>query len=319
MNIRPHSMVVAFDGESKCGKTTIVTAVANEAAYQDNLGAEFDTVFPSVPKRRGKQQDKIRAYIDSLRFNSISAISAGNVFRAAAYHAIRAERHGRSKESFDKNDGEALRSMLAEDGVVDILQNDPEIGSRVSATGKLPGVQRLCGSIFCDQLTEQYHASGGSNLVVVDARDPIGHLERNNLIGGEGAQIHPGSILPVYIDTSSETAAARMRGDFVANLALVQSRRYDDATREELPVVRPAVMQDDFTSWLGQLCHVDRLATVATPYRLDNSPEVTLDGIQNFAGHIASAVNDTGNWLKWSRDMTADDVTNARFDWQVIA
>jgi len=293
-------MVVAFDGESKCGKTTIINAVATEAFYQAS-------VIPSLLDGTGGFStatiDNVRcelsAFQEALTFNSISTISAGNMFRAAALYVSEEEKKGAMKESFDSSDLSKLRDLLAVDGIQDVLQEDPTIGRRVSSVAKMPGVQALCSSIFCDNIITSYHADGGGNLVIVDARNPVGAMQRNGIIGNGESQIMPGSILPIYIDTPTEVAAARMGGVLADKIEEVSSRRHMDATREELPVTAPEVVIDDMSIWLKQFDDSEARATVAVPYRLDNGEGVGLNNIQYFAGRIAVSAQDIACWFNF--------------------
>jgi hypothetical protein len=293
-----HSMVVAFDGESKCGKTTFTEMVAKEARFQarflrgDELGEDWDAGSRQTIK------EGIADWANSVNFRHISTISAGNAFRAAAYHVIRQEEKGKTVTSFTERDADTIREVLAEDGVIDILQNDPEIGKRVSSTAKLIGAQALCGTIFCDFVRDAYTSDGGSNLVIVDARDPIGHMLRNDMLGYESDQIRPASVLPIYIDTPTEIAASRMSGDITDNIRLVQDRRHADATRSELPVIRPGDVTEDLGAWL--LTHLRQTSsTEVSPHFLArNNETITLDNVQRLASYVALAAHETGIQLK---------------------
>jgi len=296
-----HSTVVAFDGESKCGKTTIVQAVALEAEYQariipNTLHGEFSSTWPLNEDAR----QSLTALHQHLTFNSINTVSAGNMFRAAAYYVVSEERKGNRKTALNDSDVGTLRDLLCTDGIVDILQNDPDIGRRVSPVATMVGARALCETVFCDAVLYAYHAQGGSNLVVVDARDPIGIMQRHDILGSSDNKIDPASILPVYIDTPLEVAAQRRGGNLEEQIADVRSRRMTDATRQEFPITRPTNLIDEFNMWQLQFFDVARESEIATPYCLNNGEHVGLDSIQNFAGHIAVTAQEVGHTL-WHR------------------
>ena len=296
------SAVAAFDGESKCGKTTIITSVATEAAYQsrvipdiledtDGLGQYLD----------GERRQALLRLQDRFAFNNVTTISAGNSFRAATYYAMIRGKAGQEVSRFTEDDVDRLRELMAKDGIYETLQNDQEIGSRVSSVAKLAGVQALCSTIFCDSIVEAYHADGGANLVIVDARDPVGHMRRNGILGVESGQIRPASILPVYIETPTEVAAMRMGGDLQEKIAEVSNRRSLDANRTEYPVVKPDKLITSYSDWQRQFTPPRDETEVVLPYRLYNGEGISLDSIQNFAGHIATMAQDVAATLAYSR------------------
>lgn len=284
-----HSMLIAIDGESKCGKTTFAEMIAQEAEYQAGVyrGEEHAHMFSDA-----RVYDDFKAGIadwaSSINFKQITTLSAGNVFRAAAYYVMEKERAGKTVTSFAPSDTDELRRLLAGDGIIDFLQSDAEVGKRVSPTAKFAGAQALCGAIFCDDILKTYEFEGGSNLVIADARDPIGHLRRNNLLGDGQGMILPASIVPLYIDTPVEAAAlpVRMKGNYEDNLALVRSRRHDDATRKELPVARPKVLNDDISDWLRHLPHTAE-GYIPTHFLAENNENITLSNIQYIGGVVA--------------------------------
>lgn len=287
------SVVVAFDGESKCGKTTIINAVAGEAEFQASIIPSLvEGNTPTAVPLSDECRLALQGVQDHLGFRSVTKISAGNAYRAAALYAMEEEEAGRGKESFVPDDVERVRALLARENIEDRLQNDDAIGKQVSSVAALAGAQALCGTIFCDAIHSAYMRDGGANLVVVDARDPIGHMRRNQLLGSGPDLIAPSSIVPIYIDTPAEVAAARMAGNFEDNLALVRQRRHIDATRTELPVTRPHVMIDDLGAWLRQFDPSTDNEAIAHPYRFDNGAHVELDHVQYVAGMIASVSHD---------------------------
>jgi hypothetical protein len=296
------SVVVAFDGESKCGKTTIINSVAAEARYQAGIIPAILDNSQEVGRYLDEEQKKGLARLQQrLAFNNISTISAGNMFRAAAFYAITQEQRGQTVSGFNEHDVANLRELLTTDGIYDVLQNDPTVGKRVSPVAKMAGAQALCGAIFCDSVVEAYHADGGANLVIIDARDPVGTLRRNNAIGNQDRQIDPASILPIYIETPLEIAAQRMGGNLEDKITEVSSRRLVDATRDELPVVKPNNLVHSLDEWLDQFGEPIPGSAVAAPYCLNNGEGVGLENIQYFAGYIATTAQDVAFALEQNR------------------
>jgi len=251
-NALAQSVMIALDGESKCGKTTIIDYIADGA----------QTAEPG--------------------FNRIIKISAGNIYRAAAMYKMGLESAGIAKDHFEPDDAEPLRAILERPGIYDILQHDKPIGRRVSTVAKMAGIQALCETLFVSTVVSAYHTNGGGNLVVVDGRNPVECLDRHLVIGQEDGQIRRNSIMPVYIDTPADVAAARMEGDFDENVAIIIRRRTDDATRPELPAIRPAVMLDDFDAWARQFSpEAAGREGLAVPYRLDNG-RASLEDLEQF-------------------------------------
>lgn len=229
---------------------------------------------------------------EALTFKSIYTFSAGNAFRAAALLVISEEAEGRKKSEFTASDVDVLRNLLATEGIHDILQSDPAIGRRVNLVAKMAGVQALCSTIFCDSILGAYHADSGANLVIVDARDSVGIMRRNRIVGSSVAKIDPASILSVYVETPVEVAAARMGGNLGHKIDEISSRRHMDATRKELPVTRPSVLIDDFNIWVHQFEEPMPGSEVARPYRLNNGEGVTLSNVRYFAGCVAVIAQD---------------------------
>lgn len=294
------SIVVTYDGESKCGKTTVIESVAKEAAFQQEIIPDLLS-NPEWTETLGQDtRDTLVGWHQKYSFDNITTLSAGNMFRAASLYVSLLELRGQSKTHFVPDDVDVIRELLALNGIEEVLQNDPNVGNRVSSVGAYAGVQALCGTLFCDYIVEaaKMSAPGRPNLVIVDARDPVGHMRRNNAIGHGERQIKPAAILPFYIDTPAEVAASRMSGDYNENLRMVQSRRLIDATREELPVVRPDHMIHSFSDWMGQFGEHQSSTEVATPYCLVNNADVSLDNIQYIAG-ITAAVAQNNAFSLW--------------------
>ena len=301
------SVFVAVDGEAKCGKTTVIEDIAAEAGYQELTFRKYSD--PAGFKEWNFSEalasnvaSGIAQLVESHAFENIITISAGNAFRAAALYQALLELNGDSKSEFQPIDTHELRNLLALDGIVDVLQNDSNIGRRVSTVARFTGVQALCGSLFADFALEAYQKDGGGNLVIADARDPIGHLMRNDRIGFGDNQIDPTTILPIYIDTPPDVAAERMNGDFKDNFATVVERRRLDATRDELPVVRPDGLIDNYDTWIKLLADAWSAEELAPVYRLENDRNVNLANIQYFSGNIAVLASDTAivNYAKLS-------------------
>jgi len=289
-----HSVVVAFDGESKCGKTTVIENVAGEAQYVlcDGWYDAIDNLAGSKGPWSDEIKQELRDVVSMGVFSNIVTISAGNAFRAAAYYVLSEEEQGITRDKFTPNDADALRHLLRSNGVIDTLQTDAAVGERVSKVAQMTGVQALCGAIFCDAIRDAYFKDDGANLVIVDGRNPVETMQRNNLVGSGAKQIRPDSILPVYIKTPTEVAAARMGGLFCKKLSEVSRRRTLDATREELPVVMPPDMVRKVGEWLRQLN--DHPDGVIRPYLLDNHAEIDLEDIKYIAGVLAVASQDVG-------------------------
>lgn len=298
-----HSVVVAVDGEAECGKTTTIYGIETEALYQASLIPGMLSGDPTIsdvppdwfPEASTQSLINLQGH---LAFNSIAQISAGNMFRAATLYKVLLELQGQPRAQFEPADTDGVRELLLVPGIKDVLQTDPNIKNQVSPTAKLLGVQALCSAIFCDAIVEAYHADGGGNLVIVDARDPIGHLRRNAALGKGGRQIDPTSVMPIYIDTPAEVAASRGSGDYDANLARIRMRRETDTSRTELPVVRPTELLDEYGEWLRRLfTNMKDGEAPVPPFRLDNGESLGLGGIQNFSGHIAVAAQELGHNL----------------------
>lgn len=291
LSIAPHntSMIVAFDGESKCGKTTFADEVAQGAQWQKDLYRGAGLPDDMLQRMYAEPAMEI---ISHTGFNGITTISAGNVFRAAALYTLNEEKQGRVVDGFSPQDAPRLRSMLKEDGVIDILQNDDEVGRRVSRVAKFAGVQALCGTLFCDSIQEAYFADDGHNLVIVDARDPVGHMKRNNLLGNEKGKILPLSVISAYVDTPIHVAASRMSGDLDDNVRLVTERRHADATRAELPVLPPAVTTP-IREWFELMPYWDgstitSLDESLPPLHIQNGEESSLEYVK-YVGDILAA------------------------------
>lgn len=282
-----HSTLVAFDGESKCGKTTVIDGVKEEALYQASVFEKAKDIPYSEAISR-----TMAAYVDPKQFANITAISAGNSFRTATYYLQTEEQAGRHKKSFDESDIPRIRSMLNTDGIHDILQNDPNIEDRVSTVAKMTGVISVCETIFCDAVQDAYNAADGSNLVIVDARNPVDVMQRRSIVGTDKGQIMPYSILPIFIDTPLEIAASRTKGSFEENLTKIRGRRHNDLTRQEHPFVRPANLEHDFWSWIRQSRELER-DEIAPPLYFDNGGTTTLGEVQYFSGMIATHAQDT--------------------------
>lgn len=302
-------MVVAFDGESKCGKTTAINAVATEAAYQTS-------VVPGLPdepnslaalcNERGRT--RLRDLRHSLTFNRITTVSAGNMFRAATFYVLAGEREGRQREAFGPDDVDRLRGLLSSEGIYDVLQKDEAIGKRVSSVAQMAGVQALCGAIFSDAVVHAYHEDAGPNLVIVDARNPVGTLQRNGVIGTGSRQIDPASILPVYIDTPTEVAASRMGGIYEDRLAEVSMRRHLDVTRPELPVRPPEFVIHDYAEWEAQFSTPVSGGDVALPLHVDNGEAMSLVHLQQLAGHIAVVAQEAAFYLNNHKQLIGAEV-----------
>jgi len=286
-----HSMVVALDGESKCGKTTIVDGIKAEAIHQANHYAELSRQVQAEPRMMQYAHTAISRLVHNTAFNAVTNISAGNAYRAVALYAMREAAKGHPRASFEAADAGNVRKLLQTKGVIDLLQTGKAIGKNVSKVAQLPGVHQLCAQLFAEDVLAAYHADGGGNLVIVDARDPVGTLGRTESIGTAAGQIHPGSIMPLYIDTPTAVAADRMAGDYSDNLWTVLYRRHLDATRTDFPVRRPETLLDDADEYFGQFMGPLR-DCVATPYRLDNDHRIDLDNVQWFAGLVALKAHD---------------------------
>lgn len=283
------SVIVAFDGESKCGKTTYAEAVADGAQYQKDLYGGIGLSDELLEEMRS--HEGLESLMDT-GFHGITTISAGNLFRAAALYTIIEEKQGRNRSSFSPEDASRLRDMLREDGVIDVLQNDQEVGSRVSQVAQFAGVQALCGTTFCKMIEDAYFEDGGHNIVIVDARDPIGHMKRNNMLGLQPGKVIPLSVIGVYIETPADDAARRMKGQFEDNIQTVKERRHSDATREELPVTPPS-----FTAPINEWYHaipfwdgstISSLEEMPPLLHIDNGSKTTLEHIR-YVGDILSA------------------------------
>lgn len=280
--------MAAFDGETKCGKTTVTNAVASRAE-------QHSTVLSAMPESAGGLGEADHRALGSIAlqapttFEHILTVSAGSMFRAATFYALRRMAQGQEVQSFTQDDVHRLRDLLAQDGMDDLLQNDPDIGKQVSSVAKLPGAQALCGALFSDAVVEAYYRDDKANLVIVDARDPVATLRRHKVLGRGGAQVDPANILPVYIDTPILSAARRMGGDLQEKIAEVTQRRHLDATRREFPVTRPTNLVYGYADWLKQFSAAGRSSEVAAPYCFNNGEGVSTEHIARFSDAIVAA------------------------------
>jgi hypothetical protein len=295
------SVVITLDGESKAGKTAILEHIDQEATFQEGIVSDVLASPDWEDSLNDETRQSLQDFADTYFFKSITTVVVGEYFRAAALHLALLDLNGQHKTEFTLADEEALRDILAVDGIKDILQQDPNIGKSVSRAAQLPGVQRLCGRMMCEAVVGAFHTESSGNLVMIDARDPVGHLIRGGVIGEAEGQIPAGAIMPFYVETPPEVAASRMSGDYEERLAEVNNRRYLDATREELPVIRPGVVLTDLGAYLDQF-RAPR-TTIAEPLLIDNGSHTELANIQYMGGVIAGAAHDNAIFrAMWQRD-----------------
>ena len=295
-------MLVTLDGESKAGKTTFVDAIAGEAEYQAAAYASALTPDSELANLSGPFQEIMETWVDTMVFDGIHRVTAGNAFRAAAFYVVEKEKVGITKTGFEETDTNTLRSLLAEEGVRDMLQTDPTIERRVSSVAQMTGARALCETIFCDEVIEAYRRDGGANLVIADARNPVELMRRNRIIGESESHVYPGSILPCFIDTPLEIAVARKKdGDYEDNLAYITKRRNDDTTRPEYPFVRPAKLMTNMRSWLCQFPCPETADGIAVPFHIMNDETLPFETIQFVASCIATASHDLSAYLHVSR------------------
>jgi hypothetical protein len=285
-----NSVVTTVDGESKVGKTVFIDAIANGATFQTQMYQE--AVSPEGPFG-DLELGSTREWIDAVTFNGIYKVTAGNAFRAAALYVRELEAAGQTKTMFDDDDAVKLWELLGKEGAADILQTDPEIEGRVSKVAQMTGVRALCETIFCNEVTKAYNAEGGSNLVIVDARNPIAVFQRNDILGENSQQIRPNSIVPLFIDTPVGVAASRLKGDYQANVARIAQRRQDDRQRPEYPFEDPEKVIRDSRSWLRQFPHPSTMNGIALPLYIQNGPTLSIGGIHAIAERIAATAHDT--------------------------
>ena len=254
------SVLVGFDGPSKCGTTTFANAVVDQA---QTLGLIFD---------------------------SVATYSAGNAYRAATRHVIDEEARGRKFSGLTDDDEIAVGRILMTHGIHTELQTDPVIAERVNRVAQMPNAQRICSGLFSELVARTYWGDGTrANLVVVDARDPYGVLTRNDRIGERPGQIRLASFMPVFIDTPPDLAARRMGGDYNTKLTQVLRRRREDAERPEFPVTEPEETLSDFGQWEQQFRGIKHRSELAIPLRFDNGEYTDLQDVSRFAGELAIA------------------------------
>jgi hypothetical protein len=289
------SVLVTADGETKCGKTTIIGLIVNEAEDQKQYAQECIQPAEHVLKAPDYKTEVaiVQGLLRCLSFNEVVGISAGNAFRAATEYVRTWEEKDWTKSRFEARDADNIRELLAREGVRYKLQHDHEIEDRVDSVAQMPGAQTVCDAIFCDEIIAAYHANGGGNLVVVDARDPIGHLMRNNRLGNGKEAILPASIMPFYIDTPSKDSAQWMvvskGGELEDWTTYIEARRREDAERHELPVTKPASLVDRYRIWEQQFSTLPLDGSIAVPLHFKNGEHMLPENIQWFAGHIALA------------------------------
>ena len=285
------SVIISVDGESKCGKTTMI----------DTVLREYRTITDSdeqlAAMRADGDPEGTSPYTAQI-FADAEVISCGNAFRAAAlYKAIAEIELGEVIDEWDPETHTVpVMEILAIDGITGVLQNDEGIADTVSTVGAMPGVQGLAGSIFREDVKRAYRNEGEhGNLVIVDARDPVAWLTREDgLVGTGDEQIDPRAILPLYLDTTAETAASRLEGGVEANLATIERRRGQDRDREEYPVVRPEKLLDreQWSRIVDDLTRTDLLH----PLEVDNN-RATIAELQNLGAYLAFKALNTGRAL----------------------
>jgi hypothetical protein len=294
------SVVVTIDGESKSGKTTWMDNIAEEARFQEASYAHAASANSGYIQNEVNRTE-FQSWLETVTFNGIHQVTAGNAFRAAAHYVIEKEKAGDIKDGFDEYDTDALRDLLSQDGVKQVLQTDKTIEKRVSSVAQMPGVRALCETIFCDELTDAYHRNGGSNLVIVDARNPVDILYRNMIVGNGTDQVRPDGILPIFIDTPVEVAAKRMPGEYESNVASISARRLLDNMRPEYPFQKPERTTSNFRAWQRQFSLFKPDTGIAVPLLHINDESLPLESIQYHAGKIASAAHDAASDLYTSR------------------
>jgi hypothetical protein len=290
------SIVVAVDGPSKAGTTLFTGLIAGEAQMQADLIPNFLSNEEWSQELRDLVRPQLSGNSEAGGFKNITTISAGNMFRAASLYVSLLEVEGQTKESFSPADSDAVYELLALEGIEQVLQHDPNVGSRVSKIAKLPGVYDLCSDIFSGAILADYQADGGGNLVVVDSRDTMRHFQHNNRLGDAADQINPAAILPVYVDNPIQDAAARLPGDTVANLAMICERRFTDATREDFPVHPPADFVTNPKAWAAQFVK-DQHPEAVLPLFIWNDRCFTMDHVRQTADTVAKLAHTVGRQL----------------------
>ena len=290
----PTNMAITANGLSKCGKTTFIDAVVAQAnVYQEPIDDQYAYVQELQSHDSALASRSLRFW-RSGRFAKVTQISAGNAFRAAAHYVIEEARSGRNIKRFEPDHLDKITEILQEDGIIEHLQANAEIAGRVSAVAAMDGAQKICEPLFSRMVRQAYSvpAEDGHNLVVVDARDPVGLLHRNNAIGSGESQLRPYTILPVFIDTSTEVAASRMPGDYEKSLQEVTERRLLDATRQINPVSIPSPdrLLSSFFEWHSQFT-LPPFAADPKELHIKND-ELSLDEVKRIAGFVAVAASD---------------------------
>ncbi|HSW99715.1 MAG TPA: hypothetical protein VLH38_01635 [Patescibacteria group bacterium] len=270
-----HSVVAALDGPTKTGKTRFAKEVEAAAKASGRIARA----------NHGRQ-------LETPSFNEIKTISAGNMFRAAAYLIKLEEERNRIKTKFVDGDTDRLREILQTEGIYHTLQTDPEVGRRVSPAAKLPGVQKLCGSLFCDAIVEAYNKDGA--LVLADARNPCGIMDRNNILGDP---IAPASIIPIHSSTPANIAAQRQAGDYKTWFDEITERREIDKSRPEYPVHPPSHLIADLAVWSAQFEDITPETGLVVAYDFDNGENTSPEALKSFAEHVAALALGVGSRL----------------------
>jgi hypothetical protein len=291
------SVLVSIDGPSKVGATFFGGHVETEIRYQQ-LPAQVKLDYITELRNEeppSKDLETLRGTI----FQHIGKISAGDFFRALTLAQIISEVNGQPVREIrpdNPEDRDTLLEFMAIEGIGKVLQKDPNIGARVSETAKLPGALDLCETAFCDAVSSSYHKSGGSNLVIADARNPLSIYARRGLIGSGQRQLVPQSIIPVYLDAPAEVAATWLGGDHATVTRQILERRQKDASRFPYPVVVPDNLTRDLSSWLDQFYPPgDEL--VEKTFHLQNSYDITEKNIQYLGGIVAGVAWDLHGML----------------------
>lgn len=297
-----HSVVVTVDGPSKAGTTAIIERIGDAAGHQETMfSILLDQNAVVVDAGADGYDEEILSELQSRHqmatFEGVTVIRGGNFYRAAALYVMLSDLKGEPKTSLDETDADAVREILALDGIQEVLDNDPNLGRGVSDVfARYAGAQALCSTMLTDAVLNAYGEDGMGGLVIVDARDPLGHMERNSILGALPGRIDPNSIVPLYVQTPADIAGSRMPGDLDENIKLVEARRLKDATREENPVHEPTSVVKDLGGWRGELLAASPFDT-GEPFLVVNDRRISLEDLDALGAIVVAAAQKLGEQL----------------------
>lgn len=215
-------------------------------------------------------------------------ISAGNAFRAMTALII----GGFDLENLSSD---MVAEYAADSDNYEYLQKNKDIVDNVARVSASYRAQKLGQEVLARWIISA-HAAG--QVITINARDPVGWLERAGLFvpagSEEGGIILPSQVLPIIMTCSPEIAAARLAGnddedddEYKKNLGAILKRRKEDEEREDNPYIEPTNIASSAKAWAQEVIDPDN--TTLPPYlHIDNNRGV--EELRANAGTVATAV-----------------------------